>query len=137
RVARFFFVLPTGSAASAAQGPPVDGGERGLLLGGRLLDPERQRRAAPYGPLGAPAQMHRNRGVRQRRIAVGAQPDQLGDQVRAEAVALAERPVHRQLLTARDRLLQVLVAGGGQRQHTGGLPAAAAVQDVRGEVVRE
>lgn len=42
--------------------------------------------------------MHRNRCVRERRVTVGAQRDQLRDDVRAEPVALAERPVHRQPL---------------------------------------
>src|SRR6478609_6317267 len=125
-----------GSVAPAAQCPAPSTRQCGPFRGS-LLDAERKGGAPPYGALGPAPQVHRNGGVRERRITVRTQPDQFWNDVRAEAVPLAERPVHRQLLTAGEGLLQVLVAGGGQRQHAQGLPSATAVQHVRCEIVGE
>lgn len=110
-----------------------------------LLQAQGEGGAAADGALGVGVEAGREGGVCDQGVAVRVQAYGLGEQPRAQAVALAQRPVHGQPAPGGSR-----VRGPGartvgrarrfrcwKREYAGGLPAASAAQYVRGEIVGE
>src|ERR1700745_2523023 len=83
-----------------------------------------QRRAHVHRLLRVLLQPRGYRNVEDDREALGVHVDDLGHQVRAEAVAVAACPVHH------EALLLFLLGPGGQRQHAADRTAAGGVEDV-------